>query len=114
MEREAERQRKVQSLTPILEPSGLSCQAPLPSSCDVTSQPLQVTSCGSAPLPGPEWSPLGWGMDSCTLIRAALDGLCLGDAGTGHGLPQVCRCQHLPDPGGTFSEPDDLSPRETA
>lgn len=48
MEREAERQRKVQSLLLSSEPSGpLSApEAPLPS-CDVTSQPPQMTSCDS-------------------------------------------------------------------
>lgn len=93
MEREAERQRKVQSLTLSSEPSGplLAPEAPLPS-CDVTSQPLQVTSCGSAfSLPGPEWSPLGWGMDSCTLIRRSPGWFVSWRCRDRHGLPQVCR-----------------------
>ena len=48
MEREAERQRKVRSLSLSLEPSGplLAPEAPLPG-CDVTSQPLQMAACDS-------------------------------------------------------------------
>lgn len=64
---------------------------------------------------GPEWSLLGWGEDSCTLIRCSPWMVCvLEDTGRGMVSPKSADSSTSLTRVGLSKQPDDLAPREAA